>query len=57
MLRGSGTLARLRFSLWRPDEEAAEILTVAQLIEYVTFAQAIKETAARPNLGPRVALR
>jgi acyl carrier protein len=41
-----------------PDEDAAEILTVAQLIEYVTFAQAIKETAAsRPNLGRRVALR
>jgi acyl carrier protein len=41
-----------------PDEEAAEILTVAQLIEYVTFAQAIKETAAsRPNPGRRVALR
>jgi acyl carrier protein len=41
-----------------PDEEAAEILTVAQLIEYVAFAQAVKETAAsRPNLGRRVALR
>jgi acyl carrier protein len=41
-----------------PDEEAAEILTVAQLIEYVMFAQAIKETAAsRPNLGRRAALR
>jgi acyl carrier protein len=41
-----------------PDEEAAEILTVAQLIEYVTFAQAIKEPAAsRPNLGRRAALR
>src|SRR5687767_2432660 len=32
------------------DEEAAEIFTVAQLIEYVTFAQAIKETAvSRPT--------
>jgi acyl carrier protein len=41
-----------------PDEEAAEILTVAQLIEYVTFAQASKATvASRPNLGTRVALR
>jgi|SRR5688572_1024572 len=41
-----------------PDEEAAEILTVAQLIEYVTFAQAVKETAAsRSNLGRRIALR
>jgi len=40
-----------------PDEEAAEILTVAQLIEYVTFAQAIKETAtSRPKPGRRVAL-
>jgi acyl carrier protein len=41
-----------------PDEEAAEILTVAQLIEYVTFAQASKETAtSRPDAGRRVALR
>jgi acyl carrier protein len=46
------------FQIDIPDEEAAEILTVAQLIEYVTFAQAIKETAAsRPNLGRRAALR
>ncbi len=41
-----------------PDEEAAEMLTVAQLIEYVTFAQASKETAtSRPDAGRRVALR
>ena len=46
------------FQIDIPDEEAAEILTVAQLIEYVTFAQAIKETAAiRPHLGRRAALR
>jgi acyl carrier protein len=46
------------FQIDIPDEEAAEILTVAQLIEYVTFAQAIKETrASRPNLGRRAALR
>jgi acyl carrier protein len=41
-----------------PDEEAAEILTVAQLIEYVTVARAIKETAAtRPTPARKVALR
>lgn len=41
-----------------PDEEAAEILTVAQLIEYVTFARAIKETAVtHPTPARRVALR
>ncbi len=46
------------FQIDIPDEEAAEILTVAQLIEYVTFAQAIKETAAiRPHPGRRAALR
>ena len=41
-----------------PDEDAAEILTVAQLIEYVTFAQAMKETAVT-RLAParRFALR
>jgi acyl carrier protein len=46
------------FQLDMPDEEAAEILTVAQLIEYVTFALATKETATRrPDTGRWVALR
>jgi acyl carrier protein len=41
------------------DEDAAEILTVEQMIEYVTLALAAKEptAASRANTGRVVALR
>jgi acyl carrier protein len=48
----------VEFQIDIPDEEAAEIATVEQLIEYVTVALAIKELPANhSNVGVALNLR
>jgi acyl carrier protein len=47
-----------RFGIDIHDEDAAEILTVEQMIDYVIVALATKETASsRPNAQRTVGLR